>query len=400
MAIKNLETGVIYRAGELLPIHRANSEYSSEGNASIIPDGVKWVKAITHDGLCAFNKENFSVELVEATQNDGTKIYIHQYYSDYIRGRDAQGNQRYFTTEEAAKANDFDFSYRLGRWHDKKCDSFYGDETLMEYHDRRLRNSIDTRGERDIPKFIQDGDEVLIGVEVEKVDAALQRDILSFKLYQETGWRKEIDGSLINQGGYELVSPVLPLFDSARIERACSPVRKYINAQSDASCGGHFNISKKGVDSRTFLKGMKGFVPILYALYENRLNNRFCRARNWNHYFQNIDKYSAFYLKSSNIVEIRLFPRITNYNVMMWRIKLMQLLMQDYGRNLNQFVLKMSATESALYRLLRSQYTHQRIAEKLRMVDKYSEMYNCGTISNSVRDKVNKRFGYIVLPLK
>ena len=162
----------------------------------------------------------------------------------------------------------------------------------------------------------------------------------------------------------------------------------------------HFNISKKGVDSREFLRGMKGFVPVLYALYENRLSNRFCRARNWNHYFSNIDKYSAFYLKTSNIVEIRLFSRITNYKVMMWRIKLMQTLMQDYGRNLNQFVLKMSATENSLYQLLREQYTHQRIADKIQLVDKYSEMYNCGTISNSVRTKVNERFGWVVLPLK
>ncbi len=166
----NLEKGVIYKASELLPIHRGNMEYSSVGNALVIPDGEKWVKAITHDGLCVFNKENFTDELVEATQVDGTKIYIHQYYSDYIRGRDSRGDAKYFTSEEAAKANDFDFSYRLGRWHDKKCDSFFGDETLMEYHDRRLRNSIDTRGEKDIPKFIEDSDEVLVGIEVEKVD--------------------------------------------------------------------------------------------------------------------------------------------------------------------------------------------------------------------------------------
>lgn len=399
MSIKNLDKGVIYKASELLPIHRANVEYISSGEAKVIPDGEKWVKAITHDGLCAFNKENFSGELVEATQLDGSNIYIHEYYSDYIRGRSATGDVKYFTSEDAAKANDFDFSYRLGRWHDKKCDSFYGDDTLMEYHDRRLRNSIDTHGEKDIPKFIEDSDEVLVGIEVEKVDSNLQRDILAFQLFQETGWKKENDGSL-NSGGYELVSPLLPLFDSTRIERACKPVQKYINGQSDSSCGGHFNISKKGVDSRTFLRGMKGFVPIIYALYETRLSNRFCRARNWNHYFSNIDKYSAFYLKTSNIVEIRLFSRITNYKVMMWRIKLMQTLMQDYGRNLNQFVLKMSASENPLYQLLREQYTHQRIAEKIKLVDKYAEMYNCGTISNSVRAKVNERFGFVVLPLK
>ena len=396
MSTQTLQQGVIYQVNNLVPIHEANDV--NEPNAMVIPDGVNWVEVITHDGVCAFQKEKFEYDLHEAIDASGKKVYVHEFYSDYIRGRDIDGNMKYFTSEEAARANDFDFSIRLGRWHDKKCNTFYGDETLMEYHDRRVSQNSTLRG-ANVPLFINDNDDFMVGIEVEKVDCNLQSDFNAFQLYQETGWRKERDSSL-NSGGYELVSPILPLLDMQRIEKACSPVMKYINAKSDTSCGGHFNLSKRGTDSREFLKGMKGFAPILYALYENRLTNRFCRGRNWSHYFSNPDKYSAFYLKNNNVVEIRLFSRITNYKVMMWRVKLIQTLLQDYGRNLNQFVLKMSAVENSLYQLLREQYTHERIMEKIKLVAKYAEMYNCGTISNSVRNKVNERFGCIVLPLK
>jgi len=184
-----------------------------------------------------------------------------------------------------------------------------------------------------------------------------------------------------------------------RILKACEPVKKYINGQSDSSCGGHLNVSRKGVSSRDLLKGMKGFVPIIYALYENRLTNRYCQAKKWNNYFNYRDKYTAFYLKNENICEIRLFSRVTNYTTLQWRIKLLQTLFGDYGKNLNQFVLKMSNRDSSLYKLLNEQYEHDKIAKKITLVDELSRRYGCGKISKSVRAKVNDRFGYTVLPL-
>jgi hypothetical protein len=46
------------------------------------------------------------------------------------------------------------------------------------------------------------------------------------------------------------------------------------------------------------------------------------------------------------------------------------------------------------------QYSLSAIEKKIQLIEKYAELYDCGTISNSVRDKVNKRFGKILLPLK
>jgi hypothetical protein len=396
MSTQILKSGIIYKVNDLIPIHRANDGY--EDNAMVVPDGEKWVKVKCNDGIYAFNKEQFESDLYLATDIDNSEVYVHEYYSDYISGRGANGNLIRFTCEQAARNHDFDFSVRLGRWHDKKCVSFYGDEIRMDYHDRRIQNNGKHK-DLQVPTYINDNDDFIFGIEVEKVDSDLLEDGKAFELYHETGWRKEYDGSL-NSGGYELVSPLLPLYDMQRIEQACEPVKKYINAKGDNSCGGHVNLSRNGMDSRTLLKGMKGFAPILYALYHNRLENRFCKARKWNHYLINPDKYSAFYVKDSKIVEVRLFSRVPNYNVMKWRVRLMQTLLKDFGRNLNQFVLKISSDENELYKLMLEQYSLSAIEKKIQLIEKYAELYDCGTISNSVRDKVNKRFGKILLPLK
>ncbi|NDB86246.1 MAG: hypothetical protein EB127_26650, partial [Alphaproteobacteria bacterium] len=384
-----LKEGVIYQVSELLPIH-SSSSYAKD-NAQVVPDNDKWLKVQTSKGNFAFHKDECPYEIKQAIDIDGNKIYVHEDYSHYVTAQNDNGDYIYFTCEEAAKANDFDFSIRLGRYWDKKSDSFYGDTTLFNYHQGVTHQDK-------IPSFVNDDDEFIVGIEVEKVDRRLQRDSLVYELLQNTGWKKESDGSL-GDGGYELVSPKLPLLDMNRILKACEPVKKYINGQSDSSCGGHLNVSRKGVSSRDLLKGMKGFVPIIYALYENRLTNRYCQAKKWNNYFNYRDKYTAFYLKNENICEIRLFSRVTNYTTLQWRIKLLQTLFGDYGKNLNQFVLKMSNRDSSLYKLLNEQYEHDKIGKKITLVDELSRRYGCGKISKSVRIKVNDRFGYTVLPL-
>lgn len=386
-----LFSGVIYQVENLLPIH-PSSKYFKDG-AQIIPDEKSWVKVNTSNGEFAFNKKENEAYLKLAKDINGEEIYIHENYSHYVTAQNDDDDYIYFTCEEAAKANDFDFSIRLGRYHDKKSNHFYGEHTLFSYH-AVIRNA-----EGRVPEFVNDDDEFIVGIEVEKVDSRLQHDALVYELFQNTGWKKESDGSL-GSGGYELISPKLPLLDMNRIIKACEPVKKYINGQSDSSCGGHINVSRKNVSSKDLLKGMKGFVPIIYALYESRLTNRFCQAKKWSQYFNYRDKYTSFYLKNESICEIRLFSRVTNYTTLQWRIKLLQTLFGDYGKNLNQFVLKMSNRETPLYQLLNEQYTHDKIGQKITLVDVLSKRYGCGKISKSVRIKVNDRFGYTVLPIE
>lgn len=390
MQTQQLQAGVIYQFSELLPIHSSSVHYVRD--ARVIPDNTEWYKVECSDGFFAFHKTEKS-RLLFVKDVHGIETLRHKRYSHYVTACDNDGNEIFFADEAAAEANDYKFSLRLKEFRDKKSSSFYGYEKTLTYH-----NNINDQESKHCPSFVNENDEYIVGLEIEKVDEDLREKSEAWRILQETGFRKETDGSL-NSGGYELVSPKLPLLDTERIKKAMLPVIDLINGQSDTSCGGHINISRKNTHSHDLLKGLKGFVPILYAMYENRLTNRYCQAKKWNIYFTNPDKYSAFYLKNSKVLEIRIFSRVANYNTLMWRVKLMQLIVGDFGRNLNQFLLKLSSTESLLYKTMREQYSHEKIAEKITLAAKLSERYGCGKVSNSIAKRINDRFGFTVIAI-
>jgi len=390
--MKTLEPGVVYKVNELLPIHSSINLY--ESGLKVIPDNINWFKVQCSDGTFAFPKES-EHQFIQSKDITGEYFTVHKRYSHYIQCEDSNGKPIYFTDEAAAEAYDFKFSLRLQKFWDKKCNNFFGNEKILCYHNS---DAVNWQSNSNCPAFINDNDEYIIGLEVEKVDEALRNKGLVYELLQTTGWRKEIDGSL-SDGGFELVSPKLPLFDNTRIAAALEPVRDYLNADSDQSCGGHITISRKGVSSYELLRNFKGFVPIIYAIYENRLNNYFCEAKRWRNYFNRPTKRSAFYLKNSQVLEIRLPSRFVSYNVLQWRVKLMQIFVSDYGKNLNQFLLKMSATESKLYKHLAEQYSHEKICRKIAKAAEFAERYGCGKVSNSIRRKINDRVGYQLLTI-
>jgi hypothetical protein len=243
----------------------------------------------------------------------------------------------------------------------------------------------------------------LVGVEVEKVDRDLQQEGDAWEILTNTGWAKERDGSL-GSNGYELVSPILPLFDNNRIDVATNPVTQWINGKSNSDCGGHVTISKKGLTSVTLLESFKHFVPILYSLYPNRLNNDYCRAKQWSKYFSYPERKQAFNIKDGSYqlggrVEIRLFGRIINANTLKWRLELLRLLISD-GGNLNQFAQKIGCQESIFYKHFALQYKHEQIGEKLQMIDRFSKQYGThkNGISPSVKKRINNTMGYSVFP--
>lgn len=81
-----------------------------------------------------------------------------------------------------------------------------------------------------------------IGIEVEKEDSSFALDYE--KVLRETKWIGERDGSL-GDGGFELISPAIPLDvtknilnQSEWIEKYINPVGKYLNASYSDRCGG------------------------------------------------------------------------------------------------------------------------------------------------------------------
>ncbi len=374
-----------------LPVHESSLLW--EEGKEVVIDNTTWLEVQTNTGSYGFHAGRRDETMI-ARNEFGTEVLVLRNYHNFVTAENEDGDRVIFTSVEAAKVNEFEFSIRLNKFVKKNHTGFFGDEILLNYHDCRALNN-----ESSLPQFHNNTDEYLIGLEVEKVDYTLQQQGKAFEILQETGWRKEMDGSL-SYGGYELVSPKLPLMDNARIEQACVPVIDYINGSTDSSCGGHINISKRGVSSDKLLRNMRGIVPLMYAMYERRLNNRYCSARSWSKYFGRYKtKYSAFYLKNDNILEIRLFSAVKDSTTLMWRVKLLQSFASLYGKNVSSVLLKMADSESELYKLLNEVYTRSQIADKIREAYRYSRIYNVAKIKNEVVDKINNKWGECVIDL-
>jgi hypothetical protein len=391
-AAQNLVAGqVLIFNDEPLPIYKNSSFYVPRGR--VVPDGNVWVKALTSDGEFALTKNEASFLTKNVLDANGNKVLCIAGEYPYITAQNTHRDSIYFIDERAAEANNFKFSFRLSRFHDANCDSFYGDEKLLDYH--TASNRIDRSR---LPKFHSDSDEYLCGIEVEKVDSRLQDEGEAWEILERTGWSKERDGSL-GDGGYEFVSPILPLFNTEVIVRSAKTVGKWINGKSSDKCGGHITLSKRGLPANELLESFKSFAPILYALYPARLNNHFCKAKQWNKYFSYPEKYSAFYLKDGHSeggrVEIRIPSRVVNEGTLYWRIELLQLLIKD-GGNLNQLCQKIGCPESILYKHFAKQYDNTGIGDKLLLIDKYAKQYGThrNGISPSVKKRINNTIGY------
>ena len=392
-----LQQGVVYQnLKNAIPIYNASNFYVEGGQ--VIPDNVNWYCGISTDGNYAIhNSEKFRLKTVINEQ--GEEVYVIKDSYNYITAYDSSnGKNLFFLNEVSAEANSFKFSLRLGTWSKVGCDDFYGNEKLLPYHSKQRIDS------KNLKKFYDESDDYLIGLEIEKVDENLVQVGDAWEILANTGWSKECDGSL-GQNGFEMVSPTLPLFKTEKIKEVCEPVLEWINSGSNVKCGGHITISKSDLTSRELLKSFKQFVPIIYALYPQRLNNTYCAAKVWKRLFSYNEKYQSFYMKDGNytkggMVEIRVPNRVRNIEVLLWRVQLIQYLIKEKC-NLNQFAQKIGCTESWLYKHFAVQYSHEKIGEKLQLIDKYSKLYGTHSkgLSLSVKQRINTTMSYNVFDL-
>jgi hypothetical protein len=403
-----LQAGQILLPTDLSNVHPTYSKYYDGLDevqrlpigSRVVCDGVNFIKVLIGSEFYAISRY-YRDWISDAIDEEGNTVkFVRDEYS-ITTAYDKHGNRKYFISEKAAENANYKFSLRMGAF----CSSddkerLYGNEKCLDYH---THARLSSQFAKKLPNFVTEEDEHIIGLEVEKVDSRLRNDSEAWEILQNTGWVREQDGSLTDSrsAGYELVSPLLPLFDNARLDKAFEPVLKYINANSDKSCGGHINVSRKGKTSEELLDEMKHIAPIFYALYERRLTNTYCKAKKWGYYFRYPEKYQAFCLKSDkNVVEIRLFPRVKNIDTLKWRIKLLQLLIPTgtKQRNLNQICALIGCTETPLYKLFAEHYSHAEIGQKLRDIDKYSKQFatHRNGISASVKRRINATMGFDV----
>lgn len=158
-----------------------------------------------------------------------------------------------------------------------------------------------------------------IGFEVEKNQLS-RNAVKEYELF--CGFER--DGSC----GYEAVTHVLPLLPAGKwrtkVFDLMHKAEKIIDdrySPSDRRCGGHITIAADGFTGEELRAAVRKNAGIVYALFRNRLENRYC---NGNNRMQDIhaDRYQVS-LAKGNCLEFRLPSRFESVKQMMRRYELM-----------------------------------------------------------------------------
>ena len=276
----------------------------------------------------------------------------------------------YYYNDSSARAAGYIWSDRCDEWiHEENwCDEDHSDDYSSDsdnasYHDLTRRTKFDSSA-----KFT-------VGFEIEKEDSDTVSE--SYRdLYDDTGWIKENDGSLDDDTGYELVSPAFNLFDDTMDEdiKNSRMLRDLINASHSSSCGGHINLGSTIYTTEQLFEGISGFLPLLYSIYEHRLEKNYSKAKKKHHYYTR-DKYSAVYIKD-NVVEIRLPSAVTSVANLLWRRDLMRIMIDNINKSEMQVLRMLINSKSKLHIHLRKVFSVDKMIEKIEKFVKYSDDFN------------------------
>lgn len=228
----------------------------------------------------------------------------------------------------------------------------------------------------------------LIGVEIEKEDL----DGVYYdhrEIFNSFGWVKERDGSLSSDTGYELVSPMFPLFGTELIDTAKEIESKYnnlINGKFSRACGGHIHYSKKGATGKEQLEEICGYLPLIYSIYKFRTERTYCQAMEKESMKESREKYQAVRILQERI-EFRIFPAVKNIETLEWRVNLLQIMAQNPTASPVEVVNFLMDTESDLFKLFARIFDrktiYKRALDSLKMANKYDRnFYNIDFSSN------------------
>ena len=235
-----------------------------------------------------------------------------------------------------------------------------------------------------------------IAYEVEKEDHDVKTEESAYECFRRTGWAKERDGSLDDYSGFEFVSPV---FDMFKVNAdTFANVKSYIDADFSKSCGGHINISHISMTNRELYESIKSYMPLLYCLYNGRVNNTYCPAIS-KHSSAN-DKYGAVFIKDSRL-EFRIFGAVKNVTNLLWRTELIKYMVSNRDLSEAQVLKNMLDGRGKLHALLRKVYSVEQIIAKAELFYKYCRQYSFDIIDTHnylVKKKIVKAPPRVKIP--
>ena len=319
--------------------------------------------------------------VVDIYGNEGYFIDTHEDYvfDDY--------NDMYYISERVANYNDVYYYDSIGEYRhvddapddDEDEDdnrrnpySVYDDPSNTNYvHTYHLGMSgpVDRRWRCD-----KDTTEFTMGFEVEKEDCDAKHSCYANQLPHF--WTKEKDGSLDHDSGYELISPVYDLFGTLHEEdiNGSDKLQTHINGGYSKKCGGHIHIGARDMTSSDLFEKMSGFLPMLYSIYEHRLNLHWCQVKK-KHEYLNRDKYSAVYVRN-HTCEFRIFPAVKNVSMLMWRIGLLRIIVQNLGATEKDVLKMLCDSSSALHQHIAAAVGKDKMMRKIALFIEYSSTYN------------------------
>lgn len=336
---------------------------------------------ILHDGdLCSRN-ESFWCEGNEEYYHDDDGVRCYMYRSESYRSRfwaqcnmDYEYNDEWYDgdalsyhdlvwcedIEEVMNADDAYYHEGDG-WYSYPDDT---DTYLRGYHDGSYREyTFDNKSQ------------YKIGYEIEKEDKDILEsiDIEDFEEQTEYKWRKESDGSLCSSSGYELISPTFE-FNITKIFKHIESneiLVDHINANHSTSCGGHINLSQKGLSGNELFDRIKGYTPLFYALYHGRVDKNYCKGKNNRDLKYENEKYQAIKIHD-NRVEFRIISAVPNVKTLKWRSKLIMAILKNPTDDVIQGYYNV---DTKFTRLLKETYTDERLVTLKERFKKYTKQF-------------------------
>lgn len=208
-----------------------------------------------------------------------------------------------------------------------------------------------------------------MGIEVEKEDQEVRNRCAYADCDLGNGWIVERDGSLDGETGFEVVSPVMNMFDTAGLFAEYDRLDWVMNAEKSRRCGGHITISRKGMSTDELVAKFMPFVPMLFSLYEGRLTNGYSGIQSK----RDIEYGSrrAIHRKNSGAVEIRIFSAVPSLDGIKFRTKLVQWIARaiDSGKFTTYAdVAEAMFNDKKLFKLLKTQYDNTKLRRKQALV--------------------------------
>lgn len=225
------------------------------------------------------------------------------------------------------------------------------------------------------------GEGYRVGFEIEKEDAEVRAKQDPIKVIKETGWAIERDGSLDNYTGFEVVSPILPLMNDKVLKKSFKPIEWLVDAKQSVRCGGHIHVSIKNEEPEITFGKVKGYLPLLYAMYPARSKKRFSKAKKLQDYSYR-EHHQAINI-TDNTLEFRIFPSPRNMNILWFRIKLLRIMLQTHRPEPTQ-VIDDIRSDTPLSQLLGTVYNPEKLDLVLSLTMKYALKFESLTKENMI----------------